>query len=68
MWTTTCDQHLFESRVMRYADMDILVTKEVFMLANSRRREPGSEEGKGKKARVSPLIVALRKQKIKAHK
>lgn len=68
MWTTTSDQRLFESRVMRYADMDIIVTIEVFMLANSRRRKPGSEEGKGKKARVSPLIVALRKRQIKAHK
>lgn len=48
--------------------MDIIVTIEVFMLTNSRRRKPGSEEGKGKKARVSPLIVALRKRQIKAHK
>lgn len=65
---TTCDQHLLESRVMRYADMEIIVPKEVFMLVNSRRRKPGSEEGKGKKACVIPLIVAPRKRKIKAHK
>lgn len=51
--------------------MWILLSQKKFscsVLANSRRRKPGSEEGKGKKACVSPLIVALRKRKIKAHK